>query len=97
MDCDGLLEVAEQEEEVEVMVMVVAVLVMEVVEEVVEGVGPERMKRSAGEVERTRPGEVAGWEEGESPGVPGWSPPGQARAGGGAGGPGTGWGWDGRQ
>ena len=42
------------------MVMVVAVLGMEV-----EGVGPERMKRSAVEAERTPPEEVAGLEEGE--------------------------------
>lgn len=105
MDCDGLLEVVEQEEVevvVEAMVTVVVVLAMEVVEaEVVEveveGVGLERMKQSVAEVGRTPAEEVVGWVEGESLGVPGWSPPGLAQAGGGAGGPGTGWGWGGRQ
>ena len=104
VDCDGLLEVVEQEEVevvVEAMVTVVVVLAMEVVEvevEVeVEGVGLERTKRSVAEVGRTPAEEVVGWVEGESLGVPGWSPPGPAQAGGGAGGPGTGWGWGGRQ
>ena len=101
VDCDGLLEVVEQEEVevvVEAMVTVVVVLAMGVVEvEEVEGVGLERTKRSVAEVGRTPAEEVVGWVEGESLGVPGWSPPGPAQAGGGAGGPGTGWGWGGRQ